>query len=128
MNILLIDDDEAILDCMSEYLTCVGCVQRVVTANSGSLAIDRYGNHGPFDAIISDFEMPGMNGVEAYVALRQLHRNLPPLIMFTGNILEARRSISKAGVEILALIEKSQLELLKTTLHYIRNERSLKGL
>ena len=58
---LLVDDDELIRDSLSMAFKNKGCFMRVAgTAEEGLQAI----NEEKFDIIISDFRLPGMNGLE----------------------------------------------------------------
>ena len=58
---LLVDDDELIRDSLSMAFKNKGCFMRVAgTAEEGLQAI----NQEKFDIIISDFRLPGMNGLE----------------------------------------------------------------
>jgi len=58
---LLVDDDEFIRDSLKIAFTTKGCSMRVaVTAEEGLQAI----KEEQFDIIISDFRLPGMNGLD----------------------------------------------------------------
>ena len=58
---LLVDDDEFIRDSLKIAFTTKGCPIRVVeTAEEGLQALEQE----PFDIIISDFRLPGMNGLD----------------------------------------------------------------
>ena len=58
---LLVDDDELIRDSLSMAFKNKGCSMRVAgTAEEGLQAV----NQEKFDIIISDFRLPGMNGLE----------------------------------------------------------------
>lgn len=60
-RILLVDDEALVLSSLRRLLVRAGF--DVGTANSGPEALARLGTE-PFDLILSDFKMPGMNGVE----------------------------------------------------------------
>jgi CheY-like chemotaxis protein len=84
-RILVVDDEEAILYVFERYLSVAG--YRVVVAGNGADAV-RAGEAGPFDLLITDFRMPGMNGVEVIHALRRLQPALPALVI-SANPIEA---------------------------------------
>jgi CheY-like chemotaxis protein len=84
-RILVVDDEEAILYVFERYLSVAG--YDVSVANNGFEAV-RAGEAGPFDLLITDFRMPGMNGVEVIHALRRLQPGLPALVI-SGNPIEA---------------------------------------
>jgi len=84
-RILIVDDEEAILYVFERYLSLAG--YRVSVADNGRDAV-RIGEAGPVDLLITDFRMPGMNGVEVIHALRDLQPGLPALVI-SGNPIEA---------------------------------------
>jgi len=84
-RILVVDDEEAILYVFERYLSVAG--YDVAVANNGFDAV-RAGETGPFDLLITDFRMPGMNGIEVIHALRRLKPGLPALVI-SGNPIEA---------------------------------------
>ena len=58
---LLVDDDELIRDSLKIAFSAKGCLMRVAeTAEEGLQAI----KEEQFDIIISDFRLPGMNGLD----------------------------------------------------------------
>ncbi len=59
MNILVVDDSEAIACQLRSLLIAKGC--RVLTAGSGEEALATAREHPP-DLVISDILMPGMDG------------------------------------------------------------------
>jgi CheY-like chemotaxis protein len=84
-RILIVDDEEAILYVFERYLSVAG--YRVAVAGNGRDAV-RAGEAGPVDLLITDFRMPGMNGVEVIHSLRSLQPDLPALVI-SGNPIEA---------------------------------------
>lgn len=73
LNILLVDDSEMSLDINCDILESEGA--KVSTAMNGFEAIDKFVNSSPFDVIIMDLVMPGMDGVEATIRIRELEQN-----------------------------------------------------
>jgi CheY-like chemotaxis protein len=84
-RILVVDDEEAILYIFERYLSVAG--YRVSVADNGRDAV-RSAEADPVDLVITDFRMPGMNGVEVIHALRRLQPELPALVI-SGNPIEA---------------------------------------
>jgi DNA-binding NtrC family response regulator len=79
-QILVIDDDEVIREALRRTLEARGYA--VVTSASGFLGLE-WMNKREFDLVITDFKMPGMNGIEVLRAIRVLQPDIP-LIMITG--------------------------------------------
>ncbi len=81
IRVLYVDDEEALLDIGREYLQM-----------SGNLVVDTYPSVSeaeqaltevPYDAIISDYQMPGTSGIEFLKRLRGKGNKIP-FILFTG--------------------------------------------
>jgi DNA-binding NarL/FixJ family response regulator len=63
LSILLADDHQMVLDMLENYL--VNSAEFAVTkANSLDEALARITEQGPFDLVLLDWQMPGMNGLE----------------------------------------------------------------
>lgn len=80
---------------------------KVVTASDGDQAVQHY-KEQPFDVVLMDIQMPGMNGHEATQAIRQYdaERNRPrtPIIALTASVLEDdRRTAIDAGMDGFAI-------------------------
>jgi EAL domain-containing protein (putative c-di-GMP-specific phosphodiesterase class I)/CheY-like chemotaxis protein len=79
--ILLVDDDEVVLTVLQRALAAPGV--RITVANSGAAALAELARQ-PFDAVVSDIQMPGMNGLKLLHAVREHDLDLPVVLM-TGN-------------------------------------------
>lgn len=62
LDVLLVDDDPLVRANASALLEDLG--HRVTTLSAGQEAIDLLARQARFDVVISDYAMPGMNGVE----------------------------------------------------------------
>jgi len=95
-QILHVDDDESFIDVTAAFLTEEDDRFTVESATSGAEGLNAL--DGDVDCIISDYEMPGMTGIEFLEAVREEHPDLP-FILFTGKGSEsiASEAIS-AGV------------------------------
>ncbi len=79
--LLLVDDEPALLEVARLFLERSGDIT-VTPAESPEDAFALL-KENPFDVIVSDFEMPGMNGIELLKTIR-LAGNSIPFIIFTG--------------------------------------------
>jgi PAS domain S-box-containing protein len=81
ISVLFVDDEPALLDIGKIYLER----QDGVTVTTALSAADglRLLETGSFDAIVSDYQMPEMNGIEFLKVVRTRFRSLP-FIIFTG--------------------------------------------
>ncbi len=81
IRVLLVDDEPALLDIGKIFLERTSDMQ-VEPVTNASEALELLSSE-PFDAIVSDYEMPGMNGIEFLKAVRKEDSHVP-FIMFTG--------------------------------------------
>ncbi|NLV28146.1 MAG: PAS domain S-box protein [Methanomicrobiales archaeon] len=81
ISVLYVDDEEDLLALGKIFLERTGSFQ-VDTISSASAALDRL-TIRDYDAIISDYQMPGMDGIAFLKALRENHGDIP-FILFTG--------------------------------------------
>lgn len=80
-RILYVDDENALLYATQRYFQQEGGLS-IDTAGSADEGFRKIGAIR-YDAIVSDFEMPDMNGIEFLSALRSGGNNTP-FIIFTG--------------------------------------------
>ena len=81
IRVLYVDDETDLLDIDKRYLERSGNFE-VVTAINAPEAI-RLLEQKQFDAIVSDYQMPGMNGIEFLIEVRKRFGSIP-FILFTG--------------------------------------------
>ncbi len=83
--ILVIDDEEWILELASELLRAEG--HEVATAAGGEEAIELL-RHQRFDVIVSDWKMPGLNGIRLYEHLSATDPLAAQRVLFmTGDVV-----------------------------------------
>jgi DNA-binding response OmpR family regulator len=92
-RVLVVDDERVIADTLATILTRSGYGARA--AYSGEMALEMARNFHP-DMLITDVAMPGINGIEAAIKVREF---LPrcKVLLFSGQatterLLEAARS------------------------------------
>jgi len=96
IRLLHVDDDPALLELAETVLDRTAPELDVVTATRGEAALDALDDG--IDCVVSDYEMPGMDGLELLAAVRERRPDLP-FVLFTGKGSEeiASEAIS-AGV------------------------------
>jgi two-component system NtrC family sensor kinase len=62
IKILCVDDEKNVLRALTRVF--LDDDYEIVSADSGAEGLELLGNSGPYQVIISDYRMPGMNGVE----------------------------------------------------------------
>ncbi|MFC7229650.1 response regulator [Salinirubellus salinus] len=82
IDVLHVDDDEALLDIVATFLERSNDRLRVATESDPDAALRRVETES-FDCVLSDYEMPGMNGIELLERIRQTRPDLP-VVLFTG--------------------------------------------
>jgi DNA-binding NtrC family response regulator len=80
-KVLLVDDDELVTTSLRSFLMFELNLEPTVF-NDSSAALD-FLEAQPFDMVISDFVMPGVNGIELLEAARQ-RRPEAPRVLLTG--------------------------------------------
>jgi DNA-binding NtrC family response regulator len=68
-TVLCVDDDMPLLECMRLSLRKIASIS---VANSGRAGLDWIAEHGKPDVVISDMNMPGMDGIAFLSAVREL--------------------------------------------------------
>lgn len=110
-KILLVDDSATMLTSMGQLIGDLG--HNVVTAESGEAALGKIGSVRGFDLMITDFNMPGMNGAELIVAARKTpaFRFKPILVLTTETRAGKQEQAKKAGATgwLNKPVQKAQL-------------------
>lgn len=82
IQILHVDDDPSITDLTGTFLEREDDRFAVRTATSADDGLERI-NDRPPDCVVSDYDMPGLDGLDFLQAVREEYPNLP-FILFTG--------------------------------------------
>lgn len=98
LHALVVDDSEGPRRSVVALLKARGI--RATLAASGADAIARL-SAGSFDLLLTDFQMPGMNGIELLEWARDHYRDLPAVLMtgaLTAHVARAAIASGAAGV------------------------------
>ena len=79
-HLLIVDDEEDIQEILSEMLSKSAAIIRTASNGHEALSIIK---SGAVDAVLSDINMPDMNGLELLFQIRNLHMDVP-FVFLTG--------------------------------------------
>ncbi len=82
-RVLVADDDEELLESVALELEHLG-LEHVVRAQSGAELMDHVANGGPFGLIVTDINMPWMNGLDVMRSMRKAGL-ITPILLITGD-------------------------------------------
>jgi DNA-binding NtrC family response regulator len=81
LHVLIIEDEPILAKNIRGYLVRYGYVVRIAaTAEAGLSELETFNP----DIVVLDFNLPGMNGLEALAKIRAIHREIK-VIMMTGH-------------------------------------------
>jgi len=96
-RVLYVDDDESLVLLVQRVLTQMGYRASGYMTGPDAVAAVRANPHG-FDLVVSDYNMPGMSGLEVATAVRSIRPDLP-VVIFSGYVTEELRTDAlRAGV------------------------------
>ena len=116
-RVLVVDDSPIVRDLLMELLSSVGLEVR--SATDGAAALEALAEQ-PADLIVSDVEMPGMDGFELLRQLRERAIQVPVVMVTTRGSVSDRALAAELGAD--ALIVKSEFEnahLLETVRRFV---------
>lgn len=105
-RIMIVDDEESILKALRRVLRVAPCTYgnktfnlEVETFSSSSAALEN-ARHESYDLFISDFRMPGMDGIEFLTGVKALQPDAARLILSGYADLNALvRAVNEVGIE-----------------------------
>ena len=95
-SVLVVDDNESIREVLAVILS--GSGYRCESAKNGVEAMQRV-RQARFDAVVTDLEMPEMDGIALTREIRQHFSSLPVMVMTGHSDEEHRESAFRAGAK-----------------------------
>jgi len=93
-RVLVVDDKESMREMLSEVFCNEGL--SVLTASTGEEAIDRVGSEA-FDVIVTDFKMPGKNGLDVLRSVKELSPETEVILMTAYGTIETAVEAMRLG-------------------------------
>ncbi|GAB4441993.1 MAG: response regulator [Chloroflexi bacterium OHK40] len=123
LSVLVVDDEEPVVRLIGRLLHDMG--HRATAVTSGDAALEMLGRE-PFDLVLCDVKMPGLNGFELVNAMRERSPDLAERVIFiTGDTLSpaTRTRIERSGN--LFLPKPFSIEQLELALQSLVKRRSI---
>jgi len=95
IRLLLVDDELEFLDVTTKALTRRGFI--VGMAQDGETAL-RIMSRQPYDVIVSDVKMPGIDGVDLFRQIHQLYPHIPTILLTGHGTVQQAFETSRDGV------------------------------
>jgi len=112
-RVLVADDDDAVCALL---IRALGSLATVVSVADGEAALAAV-RSGPFDAIVSDYALPGMDGIDFVRAVRALKTEpAVPILMISGHGREVVDGPARAAGANAFLAKPFSLAQLRATL------------
>jgi CheY-like chemotaxis protein len=96
ISVLVVDEDPELLGLTETFLERNHDGITVYTETDTATALERVRDEG-IDCVVSDFRMPGMDGIELYEELTA-HRPELPFFLFTAADREIESAAQEAGI------------------------------
>ncbi|WP_342678729.1 response regulator [Methanofollis sp. UBA420] len=132
IRVLIVDDDPALLNVIGLFLESTGEISTTLAHRGGEALEKMESEH--FDVCISDFEMPGMDGIRLLEEFRYRGMNLPYILITGGRHgdVAARARTAGAGWIIRKIGEgdsffQKLIEAVRTATEEKENEYPLSG-
>ena len=124
IRVLVVDDNEMSCEILADMLRYFGLDVRVVHNGSAAIAALVAENENPFDLVLMDWKMPGMNGDEAAQRIHSEIVQQPKIVMVTAYGREdVIRLAEQAGVDGFLIKPVSPSTLLDTILSVLGRGR-----
>jgi CheY-like chemotaxis protein len=116
ITILHVEDNKLIADSVQDSLELEGW--QVETCANGTTAMEQLTSNAPYDLLLVDYDLPGVNGLEIVRRARQLtHRAHTPIIMLSASKVGAEAQ--SAGVDAFLRKPEDMAKLTETIMRLL---------
>lgn len=127
MNIMIVDDEAIQLDSLNRGLRSKG--YQVQGMGCPEEALSFLNDHeGPVDLVITDYAMPGMNGMELLKQIRERHKSLPVIMMTAYGekslVIDAMRHRCDSFIEKPFTLDELLQEIQRAEINRVQNADS----
>jgi CheY-like chemotaxis protein/tetratricopeptide (TPR) repeat protein len=120
ISILHVEDNQAVANIVRETLELEGW--KIETCGNGNLALEKIASEAPYDLILLDNELPGLNGMELIQRARSIaHRQHTSIVMLSATVDNA--AAQQAGAD-LGLHKPEEITTLANTISRLLNLQS----
>jgi DNA-binding NarL/FixJ family response regulator len=110
MRVLIADDHQFILESIEILISTMPDYEVVGTYNNGKEVLNALKIHQNIDLVMSDFNMPEMNGIELTRQIKQHYPNIKVLLLTVSEDVETIRAAFKAGVSGYVMKKAGKVE------------------
>ena len=121
LKVLIVDDEENTRLALSRYLSGQSC--QIAAATDGGTAL-RQLNHQSFDLVITDINMPGMNGLQFLDQMMHRHPAVPVIMMTAYAGIDSYLQSKNLGA-FEYLVKPVRLADLKTLIDHVKKGKLL---
>ena len=124
LKILVADDDSFLREMLSAILESAGYI--VETASNGIEVLELYHRKVHFDLILSDMNMPEMNGLEIIKEIRGNDNNIPIIILTGNNEISVAIDALKSGANDYLLKDENIQDVILISIDKVMENYRLK--
>lgn len=105
--IVCVDDEESLLETIADYLTPLGLkIERFISPDAAQAFVQKH--HRKVTLIVSDYKMPGMNGLELRSAILESDPKIPYVIL--SGFIDTAMALKALEYRVAAFIPKPLVE------------------
>ncbi|MDD5723085.1 MAG: diguanylate cyclase [Syntrophales bacterium] len=123
-KILIVDDDAFVREMLSQILESGD--YRVVSAENGADALDQYHKDSGIDLIVSDMNMPGVNGLDLISSLRHAEQDVPIIILTATNKIKIAIEAMKMGANDYLIKDENIQDTILMSVERVMEQNRLK--